>query len=557
MEIIERKEFYEFAFKFSPRMLQLVKLAPGRRWNPELKLWYVPKTSKDVAALLQFARMRNIPVQKENVEAPEPEHYSEIPELPELTEAIELKRELFPYQRKGVAQALNFKRCLIGDEPGLGKTGQAIAAIAHAKAFPCLVVCPSSLKENWRREWELWTNYKAIILNDSVKENWFRYYEAGMAQVFIVNYESLKKYFVEKIDTPKGKKMRLDHIHFKSSSTLLRSIIADESHRVKSAATQQTKFTKGIAVGKEYILLLSGTPVVNKPKDLITQLFILDQLKNFGGYNGFVNRYCSGPNEASNLRELNYKLNSSCFFRRAKTEVLKDLPPKMRQVVYCDITTRKEYNEALKDLVQYMREYKNASDQQIQKSMKGEIMVRIGILKNISARGKMPDVFEFISDTLESGEKLVVFAHLKEVISKIREHFPDSVSVTGDDDMQARQAAVDSFQNNPACKLILCSIQAAGVGLTLTASSRVAFVEQGWHPAIMEQCEDRCHRIGQQDSVSCYYFLGKETIDIDIYKIINSKREMVNTITGATDDVEVSVIDNVINLFSEPKTATA
>jgi len=545
LEFIVRKDFFEISFKFTPKTLQLIKTTvPGRRWVPDLKMWQVPKSY--TTALVAYAQKYGYPIVEENTEAPEPEYYGEIPEMPELTEEINLKRQLFEYQKKGVAQGLNFKRVLIGDEPGLGKTGQAIAIVAHAKAFPCLVVCPSSLKENWRREFELWTDYKAIILNDSIKSNWHRYYTTGMAQVFITNFESLKKYFVEKIEVPKGAKMRINHIHFKETKNLLKSLIVDESHRVKNTATQQTKFTKGVAIGKEYILLLSGTPVVNKPKDLISQLGILDQMDKFGGYAGFTSRYCAGANEASNLRELNYKLNTTCFFRRSKTEVLKDLPAKIRQVIYCDITTRKEYNEALRDLVNYMREYKNASDAQIQKSM-----VRIGILKNISARGKMPDVNEFISDTLASGEKLVVFAHLKEVINKVREHFPHAVSVTGDDNMQSRQSAVDKFQNDPACNLILCSIQAAGVGLTLTAASRVAFIEQGWHPAIMEQCEDRCHRIGQKDSVSCYYFLGKETIDIDIYKIINEKREMVNTITGATDDVEVSVIDNVINLFSQ------
>ena len=185
--------------------------------------------------------------------------------------------------------------------------------------------------------------------------------------------------------------------------------------------------------------------------------------------------------------------------------------------------------------------------------MKGEVMVRIGILKNISARGKFKEVIEFIDDLIDSGEKLVLFGHLKEVLAKSKEHYPDAVSITGEDSAASRQFAVDKFQNNPECKLIVCSIQAAGVGLTLTASSRVAFVELGWHPAIHDQCEDRCHRIGQYDNVTCTYFLGKDTIDEWVYGIITDKRAMTNEVTGAVNDVEENVIDRVWTLFNQPK----
>jgi SWI/SNF-related matrix-associated actin-dependent regulator 1 of chromatin subfamily A len=183
--------------------------------------------------------------------------------------------------------------------------------------------------------------------------------------------------------------------------------------------------------------------------------------------------------------------------------------------------------------------------------MRGEVMVRIGKLKNISAKGKLKDVFDFVDDIMESGEKLVLFGHLKEVIGKFRDRYPDAVSITGDDSMASRQISVDAFQNDPKVKLALCSIQAAGVGLTLTASSRVAFVELGWHSAIHDQCEDRCHRIGQTDSVQCTYFLGKDTIDEWVYKIIEDKRSIASAVTDSDDVVEVNVIDNFINLFNQ------
>lgn len=545
MTITQREEYFEIQFHYRPYLVEKVKGIPGRWYDHVRKLWKVPAVHKDHVE--RFAKANGFKIG----EVIEPVQDFDIPDLPELTVDIPLRMELFPYQRKGVARALELKRLIIGDEPGLGKTGQSIAAIYHVKAFPCLIICPSSLKINWQREWSKWTDRKAMVLEDKVKNTWHRYYEAGMADVFIVNYESLKKYFVESIDVPPGKKMRLNHIKFNDKVNFFKSIVVDESHRCKSFATQQSKFVKGICANKEYIMALTGTPVINKPIDLMPQLGIIGRDSDFGGYKSFRDRYCAGPKEASNLKELNFRLNRTCFFRRDKKDVLKDLPAKMRQVVYCNIATRKEYADAEADLENYLMQYRNATDEQVQKSMKGEIMVRIGILKNISARGKLSDVYEFIDDVMESGEKLVLFGHLKEVIGQIKHHYPGCVSITGDDRMDERQMSVDSFQNNPNCKLIVCSIQAAGVGLTLTASSRVAFVELGWHPAIHDQCEDRCHRIGQTDSVQCTYFLGKDTIDEHVYKIIDDKRAMADTITGTTNEVEVDVIDNILNLFSK------
>lgn len=548
MLITKQGKFFRIQFKYSPFLVEKVKELPGRGFDPTNKCWVVPEVHE--AEVRRFGQRYNFKFGLDAIE----EVIGVIPEMPQLDQEIPLKMNLFPYQGSGVAYSLQKKKVIIGDQPGLGKTAQAIATITAADAFPCLVICPSSLKINWQREWHMWTDKKAMILHDNVKQNFHLFWSSGLTQVFIVNYESLKKYFVQSINKPENAKLRLNHIKFKEQFTgIFKSVIIDESHRCKSAATQQSKFTKGICTGKEYILALTGTPVINKPKDLVSQLGIIDQIQAFGGFKTFTQRYCSGPNESSNLRELNYKLNLICFYRRDKQDVLKDLPAKMRQVALCDISTRKEYADAEASLVKYLIQYKDADDEKIARALRGEIMVMIGILKNISARGKLKDVFEFIDDILESGEKLVVFAHLKEVISAIHQQYPKAVTITGDDSAASRQFAVDSFQNDPDQKLIICSIKAAGVGLTLTASSRVAFVELPWTAADCDQCEDRCHRIGQKDSVTCTYFLGQNTIDEKIYRIIQTKREIAATVTGATEQIEEDIVDLVADLFNQPQ----
>ena len=205
------------------------------------------------------------------------------------------------------------------------------------------------------------------------------------------------------------------------------------------------------------------------------------------------------------------------------------------------------------DLASYLKDYKQATDAQVRRSMRGEVMVRIGVLKNISARGKITDVVEYVSDVVDAGEKIIIFVHLKEVAKALLTFFPKAVTVLGDDSMEVRNANVTQFQNDPDTQVIICSIKAAGVGLTLTASSRVAFVELPWHPADCEQCEDRAHRIGQQDNVQAIYFLGKGTIDEQIYKVINNKREMSELATGSRNDVEENIFEEVIDEFLKRK----
>lgn len=548
MNIELKGDNFELPFKYKPSIVDRVRQIPGRRFDGAKKVWIVPARSRvDLERMIyQIRQFENINWVN-GTEKKEEDIAYDIPELPDLTVPHNLKIQPYPYQLKGIARGLQLKRFMNCDEPGLGKTLQSIATINLADAFPCLVVCPSSLKINWLREWEKFTDKKAMILTDKVRDTWTFFFQTGMHQVFIVNYESLKKYFVQRIKKAEGWTLR--DVEFRNSINLFKSVIIDESHRCKSASTQQAKFCKGICTGKEWVIELTGTPVVNRPKDLIPQLAILDRMNDFGGYKPFVDRYCSGQREASNLRELNFNLWKYCMFRREKSLVLTDLPDKIRQVNTCEITNRKEYMDAERDLIMYLQKYKDADDDKIAKAMRGEVMVRINILRQISARGKVRDVIEFVKDFRENGKKIILFCSLHEVVDQLKRYFPTAVSVTGRDSQDEKQRAVDAFQNNPKADIIICSIKAAGVGLTLTASSNVAFVEFPWTYADCCQCEDRAHRIGQKDSVTCYYFLGRRTIDEKVYRIIQEKKNIANAVTGSTEDIEENIVDMVARIF--------
>lgn len=566
MQITETQRDFEVRFDYDYNKVQALKAIPGAWYQGQSKTWHVPRyRNADVVRLIE-----KYGVDKVTSHVAPKEEVQDIPELPELGIEIPLKRRLYPFQEKGTAYCIKNKRVIIGDQPGLGKTSQFIATIIATNAFPCLIICPSSLKLNWQREWMEVAGKRSMILSDRIKNSWQQYHKVGMIDVFIVNYESLKKYFVQPgWSKPKEGQFKMNQIPFLENIKIFKSIGIDESHKCKDGSTQQTKFVMGITRGKEYVYELTGTPLVNRPKDLISQLHIIDRLRDvvshlpepvdhrsgkpndYSGYKRFINRYCDGGMGATNLKELNYRLNKFCFYRREKTEVLQDLPAKVRQVVLCEIDNRHEYDKAENEFVQYLKEVKGCTDAEIRKKLKGEMMVKMGILKQISARGKMNEVKDYVDEIVDAGEKIVVFCSLREIGDKLKSLYPAAAMIRGGMSDEEKDRSLQSFQKDPKTQVIICSIKAAGVGLTLTASSRVAFIEFPWTFADCEQCEDRTHRIGQPESVQCAYLLGENTIDRYCYELIQKKKTISATVTGATDDVVEEEIDKLLNLFNQ------
>jgi SWI/SNF-related matrix-associated actin-dependent regulator 1 of chromatin subfamily A len=441
----------------------------------------------------------------------------------------------------------------MGDEQGLGKTVEAIGVLTVTGATPALVVCPASLKVNWQRELKKFGGLNAIILNDDNRGTWHRFFEMKkvngrpIADVAIVNYESLRKFFVARIK--REGRFTLKSVEFDRRKDLFRTIIIDESHKCKNVQTQQSKFVQGIAAGKDYILELTGTPVVNNNEDLVQQLRIMGRLEDFGGYGKFMQRYCSGLNKSSHVKELNYYLRKYCFFRRQKKDVLTQLPAKTRSYLITEIDNMKEYRAAERDVIKYLRDYQNADDEKVQRTIRGAVMVKMGILKQISARGKVDGAKDIIHNIIDGGEKLIVFCFLKEVVQALKMEFRDAVTVTGDDSVQEKQHSVDKFQTDAKCKLIILNYRSGGTGLTLTAASNVLFVEFPWTFADCVQAEDRAHRNGQKNAVNCVYLLGDGTIDEYLYNLIQTKKNISNGVTGTEEETEEKKVSQTDMIF--------
>ena len=491
--------------------------------------------------------------------------------------------QLRPFQRAGVSYMTERKRVLLGDEMGLGKTVQGIAAVCHAKAFPCLVICPVSLQLNWVREIEKWAVNKRVTME--VEES---------ADFTVIPYSQVVK-----------------HENILKKGTHWQALICDESHYVKNSKAQRTKVVKSIAKGIPNIYLLSGTPIVNRPAEFITQLQILDRLNEMGGWKHFTDRYCDAKQErfglningASNLTELNSRLRASCYIRRFKKDVLKELPDKQRSVIEVPISNRKEYESTRKEVREELAQLKikskeftqdvlnevaNSKLEQVQEKW-GELfpeekvpsadssaklkrllharllrresfiensegILLLNKLKIRSMQGKLKAAVEWIDHFLESGEKLVIFCdHIEAQEAIYNKLAKKSTAIMSHMDTETRQKSVDRFQNDKKIQAIVCSLGAAGVGFTMTASSNVLFIEQGWTPAIHDQAEDRTHRIGQKNAVTAYYMLGKNTIDGDIYGLIQKKRAIVSAASDGIEGEDVSVVRLLIDQLASER----
>lgn len=434
--------------------------------------------------------------------------------------------ELKPFQRAGVRYLLEQRRAFLADEQGLGKTIEALATIEADGAYPAIIVCPASLKLNWIREIERWLPERSVQILDGTRG------AVAFADVTVVNYDIIAS--------------RLAALQ----GLAPRAVVLDESHYCKNPRARRTQAAQALceAVPPEGMLLaLTGTPVMNRPPELISQLRILGRLGDFGSGAQFGQRF-RGPDAH---QRLHWHLRARCFVRRLKADVLPQLPAKTRSVVPVALDNEPEYRLAEEDVIAWLRTQPldlRMLDAKVANALRAERLVRLNALKRLAARGKLHAALLWIHDFLSSGEPLVVFARHREIQHAVLDRFPGALHVLGEDSQHARDQAVRAFQTGqgPEAQLIVCSIEVAGHGITLTRASNVAFLELDWTPAKHDQAEDRCHRIGQQDAVNATYLLAADTIDETIATLLERKRSVIGAVTDGREEDERGVIDALV-----------
>jgi len=515
-------------FPFSYDDLEKVRTLPGRQYHQEGKFWACPLSIDAVEMLLEWKFTVDPPLlsflHKSKV------HVDDI----ESIAVPGLKGTLYPFQQKGVG-FLEAKRgrALIADEMGLGKTIQALAWLQlHPELSPVIIVVPASLKLNWEREIETWmTNTGTVqILNGTTP------YKI-IGDIVIINYDIIFAWIAE-IKRLKPQVMILDEVHY-----------------IKNNQAKRTKAIKRLGKFIPHVIGLSGTPIVNRPIEIYNAVNIIDRTI-FPSQWDYTEKYCARKyngfgydvSGASNTEELNYKLVNTIMLRRLKKDVLPDLPDKVHSYIPIELDNVEEYKYAETNFVSFVRQYKGK--EAAVRASNAQALAEIEGLKQLAVKGKLKQCINWIRDFLESDEKLVVFATHKFVIEELMKAFPKiTVKVDGSVTGKNRQLAVDSFQKLSTVRLFVGNIKAAGVGITLTAASNVAFIELPWTPGDLVQAEDRVHRIGQKNSVNIHYLLASETIEERIAKLIDKKRKILDSVLDGKVTETESLLSALMNEY--------
>jgi len=510
---------------------------------------------------------------------------------------------------------------LVGDPMGLGKTAEALCAIAEAwedeiKRNPhlkredlrALIICPATVKINWQREVADWVGkfgYTSQILRGNrIQPIWGN---------FVICNPSLIKKDYDK----EAREYTPSTLYTMILAQKWFAIVADESHQYKNERAQRTVNVLELFSGKRFDatvmhkvnwrfpvpmrIMLSGSPVLNRPSEYASQLEALGILEQFGGRARFESRYCSSRNRGL-LVEMHQRLTERGYMRREKEDmvltpdmriipiknipkyildttfvpreewprilelneyqflpgVLGQLPAKISTPVLVELSNRKEYDFAERNFIQWLKEhYKDMIDanERVSRAASNEALVKFNILKHLAGFGKVKAFCEwadrFMAETED--QKLVVYVDHLNVYDAIRERFPQSCGIVGGQQEDVRQRNIDDFQEKPEIRLMVAMLTAGGIGITLTAASHLAFLELGWTPAIHDQAEARIWgRVNDLHGASIYWFLGERTVDTHVAKLIDSKRDIVSASTqGADADLTALIHTAALNLMQE------
>lgn len=570
-----------FDFPYSEAMVESIKArVPGAAFHRSSKTWRTPIENIDKGLIwAQYHGLRVDPaVQREanlvrsKLEAMQKASYATESDF----QVHGIAQELLPYQRAGVEYLTHMRRAILGDEMGLGKGVQALSAAVMTNAFPLIVVCPNSMKSTWAQvEVPKWFPHLTTNLVSGTGASKLPY-----ADVTVCNYDILAA--------------RADDI----LALRPKGLIVDESHYIRNGQPKYICAVCGVKVrvnskqcsyghtfqkpGEKWtvrrtegvmklarsipedgmVVLATGTPVHNRPTDLIPQLMAVGHIEAFGGRHRFAKRYYN-EGEPTNVLELNNKLRSTCYIRREKKDVYSELPELRISVQLMEPTEEKmrHYRDVQRDVVEYLaararqlaeeagEDPENAYWEKRLRAEAAEHLVRIAALKNACAEIKLPSVQDWVQDFLEDGEKLIAFAEHVSVVETLSDAFAaNSVKIRGTVKTADRLAAIDRFQTDPSCSLFVGNIASASEGLTLTAASTVAMVELPWTWEAVKQCAARCYgRTNDLHGAVLHALLVPDTIDMTIWQLLTQKRLMSEAITSGVDpEANKSVLSDLV-----------
>jgi SWI/SNF-related matrix-associated actin-dependent regulator 1 of chromatin subfamily A len=439
------------------------------------------------------------------------------------------------HQKEAIQKLVENKKFILADDMGLGKTTSTIIAALEANSKKVLIICPATLKINWKREIENYSD-KSIYIAEGKNFN-------TDADYVIINYDIIKNFH-----DPKKKD---DSEILKANFDL---VIVDEAHYIKNGQAQRTKLINDLVKTVDRLWLLTGTPMTSRPMDYFNLLSLVDSpvSKNWMAY---AIRYCQGYQfnvggrkvwnitRASNLDELRER-TAATILRRLKENVL-DLPDKIITPVYLRLKS-KNYEEVMGE---YYDWYDKNPDESKSLTVQFSKLTKV---RQIIADEKISQTIEIAENIIEQDKKVIIFCNFTDSLNKIIEHFGKSaVKLDGSMSKPERQRSVDEFQDNPKVKVFVGNIKAAGVGITLTSAEAVIMNDLSFLPSDHAQAEDRAYRYGQKNNVLVYYPIFENTIEGVIYDILNNKKQVIATVMGdnqTTTDAAEEILQKINQL---------
>lgn len=450
-----------------------------------------------------------------------------------------------PYQVEGMDFMLKASVVINGDEPGVGKTVQALMAIEHLRLTQvnksALIVTIAASKLNWEDDIKKFFGERDILIVSAQRKTTHEAIKAAHARgaYVIINYDVLKKYFDILISREWGF-IVYDEATSVKNYTAKRTELsmgkdAHPEYNIRGKIIPAQKYVPGILHMSQRIFFLSGTPMANRPKDLYNMLHVAKYSKA-KSFRAFAKRFCNGyetnfgydSTGASNIEELRDDIKG-LMIRRTKEEVFADFPEKRRQWERAEIDLA-EYNRE-------MRKYKSQikTQEQFQKMRLGIIATAMELV----AKGKMPSTIELARTALEAGEKVIIFTNYNEPLdlaaTELAEYNPGVIR--GGQNELERFAVQKRFQDpNSDCKVIIANMKAGAMAITLTEASHVYMNDLGYLPFILSQAEDRAWRLGVKHMVLIHYVLAYGTVDEFLGELMKGKLDVIGTFEGREEE---------------------
>jgi SNF2 family DNA or RNA helicase len=429
------------------------------------------------------------------------------------------KRPPMEHQKVAIEKLLANDKFILADDMGLGKTTAAVIASLESNARKILIVCPASLKINWQREIENYTDRRILLVEGRRWGSTFDFY--------IINYDILKNFHTTDKSEDSDDYKLLVNAGFELA-------IVDEAHYISNNTAQRTRLLNDVLEQIPKVWLLTGTPMTSRPINYFNLLKIVESPLTLN-WQSYVRRYCAGyqfrvgqrkvwnTSGASNLDELRER-TKSLVLRRMKTDIL-DLPEKIVTPVYLELRNT-FYDDELEEFMRISKD--NKENESITVTLN-----RLMKIRQLIAIEKVPYTCELIDKCIDQGKKVIVFTNFTSSLDLLQEKYKKTcVTLDGRMSKERRQESVDKFQNNDKVKVFISNIIAGGVGITLTAAEIVIMNDLSFVPAHHSQAEDRAYRYGQKNSVLVYYPIFENTIEKIVYNMLQKKKGIIDQVMG-------------------------